>query len=403
MRRILLVFVVFGLWLGAVQAQNIITPEQAIEAMRQFCGDPNLPVTVEGLWDSDPSIIGGYYRLEAQSDPWRGAYKVRASDGRVLSMILDDSEPSQPPTLTREQAQAIAEQFARQHYPLFDQRQWFLWPAKYGKNGPKSFDFFWQQVLNEHGTLAPDYLSVQVDGDGDTGRVMIYFEPFDEINAPTVPQITREQAIQIATPHAVYDPAVVPFSEIYLKIGGDATGVQWLHWELMQFPEPTDETLHYSVIIDAITGGFVGLSVPLSGEGPGKRRRPPRPLPKRITLRSQDGRVIWNPVKDRDRLWVRVEVLRRFEAKVDVKPSVKVRVGNRTFTGEALGAKQRDYGWWARVRKPPGVKGWWIPLRRAVERLGWRVEWFPLKQEAVVYLPPDMPKDRTATNPISGR
>jgi len=400
MRRALLLFAVFTLCLGIVKAQGSITPEQAIEAVRQFCGNPNLPVTVEGFHDAEPAIPGGYYNLRAQDDPWRGLYQVRAADGRVIEMLQDYSEPVDPPTITPEQAQAIAEQFVRQHYPSFDQGQWYLWPAKYRRQGPL-FDFSWSQVLNQYGTLAPYELVVTVHGT--TERVVDYHEPWDELNAPTVPQITREQAIQIATPLALYDPNVVPFSEIYLQIWDDGTGVQWLVWSLLQFPEPADEMWHYGVDIDAVTGQFLLYEAPIGGGGPSQGRRIPRPLPKRITLRAQDGRMVWNPVKDRDRLWVRVEVLRKFEAKVDVKPSVKVRVGNRTFTGEALGAKQRDYGWWARVRKPPGVKGWWIPLRRAVETLGWRVEWFPIRQEAVVYLPPDLRKDQMATNSMSGR
>ncbi len=401
MRRIFLLLAILALWLSATKAQDIITPEQAIESVRQFCGDPNLPVTVEGFWDDEPAIIGGSYDLRVQDDPWCGLYQVRAIDGRVIKMILSASEPEAPPALTREQAQVIAEQFVRQHYLPFDQRQWYLWPSKYGKHG-SWFYFAYQQVLNQHGTLAPYHLLVTVDGIA--GRVVTYGEPSEEINAPTVPQVTQDQAIQIATPHAVYDPAIVPFSEILLQIEDDGTGVQWLLWRLSQFPDPEEETLRYTVRLDAITGQFMGYEAPLCGGGPSKGRRTPRPLPKRIVLRSQDGRVFWSPVRDRYRLWVRVEVLRKFEAKVDLKPSeVKVKVGDHVFTGEALGAKQRDYGWWAKPRKPTGVKGWWIPLHRAVETLGWRVEWFPIKQEAVVYVPPEQRREQAGTASVTGR
>lgn len=229
---------------------HTVTAEQAVEAVRQFCGDANLTVSVVAFRVDEPDLVpGGYYDLEAQGNPWTGSYEVRATDGRVIEMMLDDPEPDVA-TLTRDQAQASAEQFLRQHYQRFDQCKWFVWPAKYGNNGPV-FDFAWSEVLNQYGVLAPHEVKINVNGV--TGRVTLYFEPSNKITGPTVPQITRDQAIKIASPYAICDPAAVPFSEIYLQLSGSGED-QSLVWMLMQFPDPEQGDLDFGVYVDAITG-----------------------------------------------------------------------------------------------------------------------------------------------------
>jgi hypothetical protein len=71
-------------------------------------------------------------------------------------------------------------------------------------------------------------------------------------------------------------------------------------------------------------------------------------------------------------LWIRVELLRGFGARVQVdKKGAEVSWGDKTITGTEVGVKWRDYGWW-------------VPLRRTASALGWQVEWRPGVREVVL-------------------
>ncbi|MBI3946860.1 MAG: hypothetical protein HY321_13130 [Armatimonadetes bacterium] len=133
---------------GAASAQAPITPEQAADAVRQFCGEPGLTVTVQGPYDDGPvSYDGWHYDASVATGTWCGSCVVRATDGMVLSMALDYPTPAEPLGLTMAECRAIAQDFARAHYPGLDQQQWLPIPDRYVA-GYGGFFFLWQRVLN---------------------------------------------------------------------------------------------------------------------------------------------------------------------------------------------------------------------------------------------------------------
>jgi len=373
--------------MGAAQAQNLITPEQAIQAVRQFIGDPGAEFIVQGPYADEPTgRFSLYYELTVRDDPAQGLYCVQATDGRVKTMFLHnpnaDYQPNEEksPVLSLPEAQAIAEEFARKRYLPFARGRWQLAPGFPILVGVE-YRFIWYPLLSAYGTLGPWAFDVTVDGV--SGRVVTYAEPPDRpILAPVVPRISLAQAKAIAAPFARYHLALVPFNEVYLQVTEDQWGVQGLAWFLNQCPNPAeDPTLYYGVLVDAMTGRIIGFSVPI---GSPLRKEPPTravpPLPKRTVIRlrlgSPQGCLVGSsvaPVIEKGTLWVRAELLRGFGARVQMeKKGMEIRAGDKTIAGKTIGAKFRDYGWW-------------VPLRRAASALGWQVDWLPLSQEAVVH------------------
>jgi hypothetical protein len=349
--------------------------------VRQFIGNPTADLVASGPYADDPltSRLGLHYTVVTPEYPATGgAFAVRATDGKVLSMQLRFPDGATIPKLSLQEARAIAEDFARRHYPPFAQFQWVPAPA-FSNGNQGTYIFIWYRVLNAYGVLAPMGTDLEVRVDGITGQVFSYLAPMDiPIMAPLVPRIPLEQAKQIAAPFAALDLAQVPFNLAYLQISQDSFGVQRLEWHISQQPRPvTDPELHYDVWVDALTGEVTGLPGGFLGGAPGARRRtlPPLPQKKQISLRSREGKLLHSyaaPVLKAGRLWIRAELLRGLGARVEADPkSVVIQVGNRRLAGKEVGARWQDYGWW-------------VPLGKVAQKLGWQVSWHPRTQDAVV-------------------
>ncbi|MBI3946861.1 MAG: hypothetical protein HY321_13135 [Armatimonadetes bacterium] len=210
--------------------------------------------------------------------------------------------------------------------------------------------------------------------------MLTYTVPLNRITGPTVPQITLQQAMLAAAPFAAYDPAQVPFEESVLQLFESPTGFQWLGWWLRQFPDPTQPTLSFGVMVDAVTGEFLANENPLGVTPPSRPGRISAPG-SAVVVAASTRRHVGRPRRDGDRFWIPVETLRPLGARVDLSPGPpQVRLGERVLSAKELGAEQRDYGWWTKLSRPANAPGWWVPVRRAAEALGWRVEWVAAKR-----------------------
>lgn len=384
MLRYVLVLTVCSSLTALPWARADISPADAIAAVRQFCGDPGLPVSldlatgVDGRSDAGLfSYHGDHYNLRVEQDEWAGEYAVRAANGEVFAVRLDAPPVAEPFAVTMQQAQATAEQFARQHCAIFDQQQWRL----IAENVQDGYEFAWLPILSAQGTLGGYGVDVEVHGM--TGLVTHYVAPLIRVVGPVVPQIALAQALVLAVPFALYNPAEVPFTNntLNLEDWDDTTGEQRLVWRLSQYPDPVNlPGWSWCVAIDAITGECVGGGGPLSAP-PKPPRAKTRPIPRPILVTGRLAPRISGAVVKDGAVWLRVEGLRAFGAQVDVgKEGARVRRGDRTFTG----AVRRDYGWWTKVREPVGIYNWWVPVRKAADALGWQVEWHAADHRVVL-------------------
>lgn len=361
----------------AIRDGRAVTPERAIESVRQFCGDPNLEVSVE-RYDDTPLYsagIGSHFRLRVSGGPWEGSFTVRAEDGSVRHWFghgdIDYSE-QRVPLISNQEAEQCARQFARERIPGFDQRVWHT-PREYPVIQDATYDVIWTEVLNRSGALACWSLELTVDRA--SGRVISYTAPQDRFDGPLVPRISRNRALQLASRVAAYDPKRLPFQEITLEVMEDPYGVQGLGWSLMQFPDPATPDLHAQVLVDALTGQVSPPVGPLSAvSSAGERSIQPAPVSTTPQLRPLQGEPIHSfPLHRRDgALWARAELLRGLGALVSITPEhLLVRAGGIRSDEKSLGAERRS-------------DGWWVPLRKGCTALGWETRWDAREQQVVV-------------------
>lgn len=206
MLRLTMMFTLATLGLLVVQTagQDLISPEQAKEAVRAFEGDPNLQfktVKLETFEEEEipPGLPPGFplpywYELEAQD---RRRWDVDARTGEVDYAYYPDAYPgfrSEEPLgpLTKEDCRQIAENFARSKYAGFDdmnfELRWEYWTGE-------GWDFEWRQKL-EYGAWGVNNVMMEVSPID--GRIQVYRSGRVEQKPVRQPKITAEQAIEIA-------------------------------------------------------------------------------------------------------------------------------------------------------------------------------------------------------------
>jgi len=339
--------------------------------------------------DENPRGRGSpwYSVLIDYGQPFAGGYDVRAVDGVVLGFTRSTSMGSNadsdgrllPPTIPVAQGRVIAEAFATRMIPTFPQRRWRVTRAEdHGYYG-----YSWQELVGPLDAVTPWDLRVCVDWFN--GEVFSYGRPTEQVTCPLVPEVTQAQAKALAAPHAWLDPAAFPFVA-ELQIHESEFGVQFLVWELRQYPDPQDQpNTFFAVGVNGLTGEVYPPIGPLGGAPPEPGARQPRPVPPppgpllRVPGREQPIRGADGPLRREGKLWLRVEALRALGADVWLLPERFVaRQGQRRLTPAELGAVRRQYGWE-------------VPLRRAAGVLGWEVRWDGKKQEAGLTRPTPAP------------
>jgi hypothetical protein len=282
-----------------------------------------------------------------------------------------------PPVLTLDESRQVAERYAVEKHPSFATGRWVSALGS-PRKGQMSYLWGWDEVVNTStGALGPPELCVEVS-DQVPEVITFWRPPQAPIVVSTWPSLGRAEMLAIARRFAILDPARFPVNRLTLRVQMDDHGSQRLVWECLQVLSVSVETgvEMYGVVHDAHTGEPL---YPIAPFGSSKRPMRKVELPRRASVKLEpDGRSITTPlvppVVDATGIWLRVEHLRAVEGvRVDVhRQRVTIRRGDRVFDGKELGARYRDYGWWA-------------PLRQAARLLGWRVEWLHAKKEAVIY------------------
>lgn len=206
MLRMRMMVILVSLFSIAVQGvgQNLISPEQAKEAVRVFEGNPNLDfkiVKLETETDLPPEIPlpqPWWYELEAKENYPNGRmWKVNARTGEVTWAYYPDAEPgfrSEEPfgPLSGEECRQIAQNFARAKYIGFDEMNFELIHEWWTGEG---WAFEWRQKL-AYGAWGFNYVHIEVNPIN--GRIQVYSVGRFEQQPPKQPQITAEQATEIA-------------------------------------------------------------------------------------------------------------------------------------------------------------------------------------------------------------
>lgn len=193
---LLLLFAVQGM------GQNLITPEQAMNAVRAFEGDPNLEFETIELERGTSGPPWNYeewgYLLEAKENyPDGHSWVVDAQTGEVVWAYYAGTKPdaSDDPfgQLTKEKCRQIAENFARAKYANFGNMNLELCREHWTGTG---WLFEWRQklVLGAWGING-----VEIEVNPIDGHIQVYRAiRIEQIQPSREPQITAEGAIEIA-------------------------------------------------------------------------------------------------------------------------------------------------------------------------------------------------------------
>lgn len=201
-RTSLVCLVWFYLLASFGMTEEIITPEQAKEAVRAFEGKADMEfyeVRLDKYVSGDPAW-GDEVRYFLEDKDRKGYWKVNAFTGEVQGVTYYDAYPDvwhEEPVgpLTKEQCLQIAERFVRAKYRDFDRmnlllsEEWTSWTGR-------GWYFKWKQRLR-WGIIGPNGVEVEVNPT--SGQIQRYSASrYENIPQPKEPRLTREQAIEKA-------------------------------------------------------------------------------------------------------------------------------------------------------------------------------------------------------------
>lgn len=174
--------------------QNLISPEQAKEAVRAFEGDPSLEFKTVKLETDTMLLPEVWYELEANNGR---AWVVDAKTGEVTWAYYPEAiphirteEPFGP--LTKEECYKIAENFARAKYVGFDNMNFKLFDERWTGQG---WEFQWDQKL-DYEAIGCNFVRIEINPAN--GRIQVYQALRVEQQPLKQPKIIEEQAINIA-------------------------------------------------------------------------------------------------------------------------------------------------------------------------------------------------------------
>ncbi len=254
------------------KGQSVITPEQAMDAVRAFEGDNTLQLQCGTLKEDLDGPEWKHKRsydiddIQNEDHSW----VVDAVTGEVTDASYHDArsevrteEPTGP--LTQEQCRQIAEDFARAKYADFDSMGFQLRDPEWDGDG---WRFAWRR-RNAYGARIPNGVNVRVSSAD--GRVQYYGSSRLPVPMPSPqqPQITPEQAVGIVktakglvTGETESDPG--------LSADPDRT-----MWSFVVYGENGQgKRLMYYAEVDAVTGEIVRTVEPMGGV---HMPAPPRP------------------------------------------------------------------------------------------------------------------------------
>ena len=180
------------------KGQAVITPEQAMDAVRAFEADNTLELK---CWELESDTEGPEWAYEwwysiQTSDNESASWRVDAVTGEITMSGYSDASDvewseNSPGPLTQDECRQIAENFARAKYVGFDTIGFQLYREEWEGRG---WYFHWRQRV-ACGAWTPNSVRVRVNGAD--GRIQSYGCLHDQTPTPMQPQITEQQAVDI--------------------------------------------------------------------------------------------------------------------------------------------------------------------------------------------------------------
>ncbi len=263
-----------------------LTPADAIQAVRDFEGDANLPVTIQPYIPPRPDNrhlfspaydhLSDVYKLRAGNYEYRvNTHSRNMVQRRDVTFALDKNtfygQPYDPSVLkqqamSQDEAQLIAKDYMLAHFPhpealskLTVSKMWNSdreWDATYA--------FIYSQVC-DNGVHGPSQCQVTVDTV--MGKVMYYGGFYFPVLASTIPRLSGDQAMACAIQSLIFSdgqPGVIQAMSI---LRPDVMGLERLVYHLTfagRGPEnrvgptgPTEYVESYTGIVDASTGELI--------------------------------------------------------------------------------------------------------------------------------------------------
>lgn len=204
----------YGIWvlvalgtliMGLGNAQQLLTPQQAQDAVRSFENDSSLvfsdcllqDITTGPTWNQTK-----WYRVFLNgSGDYDRIWRVQAYTGEIQRAMYGDRYPatdSDTPVgpRTQQECQVIAENYARAKYTGFDSMGFVINSQEWVRSG---WRFIWVQTV-QYGARTLN--SVTVDVNPSDGQVQAYSGYRYAVTTPVQPQITTQQAINRAMQEA---------------------------------------------------------------------------------------------------------------------------------------------------------------------------------------------------------
>ena len=238
---------------GAAPLGPILTASQARERVRQFVGDPNLPLV--GLLES--GAFGGrryaVYHFETLAGPGEEVdeFKVDARTGEILEVWLRRDGPAGPP-VDSAAAERIARDFAARAFAGFDRLRLVEQSTTPAPDEGTLYRFKWAQIAPSGAELP---VSATVVVSGQRGRVVWYLAQRDPLEIDPTPAIPRERAVAVAAERAAREGhwKPVPQTVRLLVIYGDDNR-QRLVWSVVFVPPEPAGRGPLRLLVDARSG-----------------------------------------------------------------------------------------------------------------------------------------------------
>ncbi|WP_292349741.1 YcdB/YcdC domain-containing protein [Methanoregula sp. PtaU1.Bin006] len=167
------------------------TPEKSI---RTFLGDPDAPVIFERNFTNSRGIDLGVYQAYGER------FTVDAMTGSIIGISVISPDVKKTGPLSKDQAEAVALDYAMRHYPDFSSRNMQLAESgliDHGDMGAE-YSFLWSE--QKSGINLGNYVGMSVDPNG---KIMNYHEINKPVPAVRPAEVSKMAANATAVDHVI--------------------------------------------------------------------------------------------------------------------------------------------------------------------------------------------------------
>ncbi|MHB0998258.1 MAG: PepSY domain-containing protein [Armatimonadota bacterium] len=252
---ILLFCIVVIIFASIYYPQQYTTPEQAMEAVRSFEGNPSLQFSYVEMAETDAVTMWDSsrysYDLKHVYYPDDRNWSVNAITGEVYYAIYGDAYPERADDpfgpLTKEECRQIAENFARAKYADFDTMNF----QPYEEWGDTGWYFSWWQLL-DYGAKGYNDLAIEVNPAD--GHIQMYSSRRIPSFTVLEPHVISQKAVDIA----MQTTGIVTLDSAAPELNANPDGTFW-EFEISG-DNAQGKYLRSYIKIDAVSGNVLDVS-----------------------------------------------------------------------------------------------------------------------------------------------